>query len=1365
MNANACPRTEELSQLSVGLLTEEVAAQHESHISDCPKCQTSLQNLSVTDDLINSLRASDETDAELESITLSADVEELIPRLQQLDVRFTDDGNKDGIDVRMLLSPAKQPDEIGRFAGFRVLEYLGQGGMGIVFRAEDEALHRPVALKVLNPVLAASRVACRRFERETQAVAAFEHDHIVTIYQVGDEHGLPYFAMQLLDGESLGDRLRRETNLSPEQVLRIGREIATGLMVAHDRGLLHRDIKPDNIWLQSDRDRVCIVDFGLARLSDGESRLTAVGSVIGTPDYMAPEQAQGGDIDQRCDLFSLGCLMYHAATGKVPFERNTPVATLVAVSEQDVVPPEELNVDVPPRLSSLILRLLEKDPQRRPDSAEEVVAQIQQIEGSAEPPPAMPTISAGKLSPLWTAIIAAAATLLLSVLILKRTEHGTLVVETFDDAITADVRQEKILLRDTETGHEVEVSIGNNEIRPGEYEIVVKDHQSGLSFSTTSFSLLNGREKRVTVTLKPADSGSNVSGMSDVDSAQVAGQISDVGSDSDHAVASNKAAALAALTRSITMPATLPVKIAPGDALGGTALVQTPQRLNGLRSWTIETRDHRGPVEAIAVHPDGTLIATGGSDATIRIWDAMSQKLLQIIYDKSPLRKVEWSPDGRFLATISLTHTRILNAANYLAVYETQERAATLAWSPGCGVVAMQIGGIRFLHLDSMKVKPSFGITGSFSHRPWSPDGRFFATESGKLWDLSTQANVQTFSGNVVESVWSTRNNFLLLKRTRSSSSKVVDKVEVWDVDRFENIPISKVKHSREVRDGWSPKEMFTFAWSSDEKEISLDLTSLIDERAVEFEPRPTDQAASLSSAVDVCFGPDRRTFVGLYRGRAYVGNIESKELTPFAGFYGIMTSYVTGGSNEEMASYPYMAEGVAGTVWNLRTLSVNPNGHVRTREYRSPDGRRTALVKSAGKDEERNQLTIFDANEVEPLSVTPLSMGTSIWHAVRWSPDSRLLALHSFKTPSISILQPDNPKTPKFVFTRKVSRVNDRELRSLTGGLNTVPFDWSPSGDSFLWCGQEYVQIIDSKSFEVLHYLSEEPIAEPPEPKKSGNLLSAIFGSNRNRGQPPRTYPVTTAVNWSADGSMIAVGTSIPAAHKADPPAPHKIVVWKHDAEMETWSIIRTVEIPQEGNSSVSAKVKPRLLKFSPEGQRIAWENPCSVAHIETGEIISLPKDERSEFLAWADNGKIVVATSGPNGTRNCEYGIWNVLDNSLNLRPRRYFDHVRATTSGVAHLSESQMEYRDTNLNLLSTVLFSHSRDGTPAAVAVKPDGFYRNGSPNVDLQMVVMHDDGTQRLLTPQEFEAAFGWRNDPDAAFPDGVWKPKPWAKID
>jgi serine/threonine protein kinase len=335
--------------------------------------------LRAEDTLVEAMRAAGST---VEDATLEGPVVELITRLKDLraplltgSTNGSGAAEEDGLDF---LAPPQGPGELGRLGGYRVLRVLGAGGMGIVLHAEDLQLGRPAALKVLRPALAAGASARQRFLREAKASAAMRHDNVVTIYQVGEDRGVPFLAMELLEGETLEDRLQREGRLPAAEVVRIGRQAAIGLAAAHAHGLIHRDVKPGNLFLEMGR--VKLLDFGLARAAEGEMHLTQTGAILGTPAYMSPEQARGEAVDARSDLFSLGCVLYRACTGRLPFRGTNPSAILLALTTEQPRPPRADNPDVPPGLSALVLRLLAKDPARRPVSAREVADALGALE-------------------------------------------------------------------------------------------------------------------------------------------------------------------------------------------------------------------------------------------------------------------------------------------------------------------------------------------------------------------------------------------------------------------------------------------------------------------------------------------------------------------------------------------------------------------------------------------------------------------------------------------------------------------------------------------------------------------------------------------------------------------------------------------------------------------------------------------------------------------------------------------------------------------------------------------------------------------------------------------------------------------------
>jgi formylglycine-generating enzyme required for sulfatase activity len=269
------------------------------------------------------------------------------------------------------LEPCDAPDRIGRLGGYEVIDVVGRGGMGIVFRGYDPKLKRVVAIKAMTPELASSPVAVRRFLREARAAAAVSHDRIVTIFAVEDGSAVPFLVMEFIEGQSLQRKLAREAPLGLEETLRIALQIAEGLAAAHRQGVVHRDINPANILLENGVERVKITDFGLARAIDDGS-LTHSNLIVGTPLYMSPEQVNGQPVDHRADLFALGAVIYAMCTGETAFRADSLVAVLRRVSEESPRPVESVNPNVPGWLGAIIERLLAKNPNDRYQSATDV---------------------------------------------------------------------------------------------------------------------------------------------------------------------------------------------------------------------------------------------------------------------------------------------------------------------------------------------------------------------------------------------------------------------------------------------------------------------------------------------------------------------------------------------------------------------------------------------------------------------------------------------------------------------------------------------------------------------------------------------------------------------------------------------------------------------------------------------------------------------------------------------------------------------------------------------------------------------------------------------------------------------------------
>jgi len=256
-----------------------------------------------------------------------------------------------------------------RFGDYELLEEIGRGGMGVVYRARQIGLNREVAVKMILRGTLASAADLERFRAEAEAAARLDHTAIVPVYDVGQHDSRPYFCMKYVPGETLAQRLFRGP-LPPREAASILLQVARAVHVAHSHGILHRDLKPSNILLD-ENNRPHVTDFGLAKRQSDTGQLTKTGAVLGTPAYMAPEQAAGarGELGPASDVYSLGCILYHMLTGRPPFQAATPVDTLLMVLEQDPAPPRVHNPKVDRDMEMIALRCLQKPPDLRYVSA------------------------------------------------------------------------------------------------------------------------------------------------------------------------------------------------------------------------------------------------------------------------------------------------------------------------------------------------------------------------------------------------------------------------------------------------------------------------------------------------------------------------------------------------------------------------------------------------------------------------------------------------------------------------------------------------------------------------------------------------------------------------------------------------------------------------------------------------------------------------------------------------------------------------------------------------------------------------------------------------------------------------------------
>lgn len=261
---------------------------------------------------------------------------------------------------------------------YRLLRQVASGGMATVWEAEDAVLGRRVAVKVLHTHLAADEAVRERFRREGVAVARLGHPAVVAVYDTGEDEGIAFLVMELVEGRTLRDMLREDGPLPVAAAVEVVAQVAAGLAVAHERGIIHRDVKPANILVLPDG-RAKITDFGIARGESGtdmDEDLTRTGTIVGTAKYLAPEQVQGGPVDPRTDVYALGLVLYEALCGRPAFDGATELATAIARTQASPLPPRQVRVDVPRSVETIVMRTLARDPSSRFQSAADLRAAL-----------------------------------------------------------------------------------------------------------------------------------------------------------------------------------------------------------------------------------------------------------------------------------------------------------------------------------------------------------------------------------------------------------------------------------------------------------------------------------------------------------------------------------------------------------------------------------------------------------------------------------------------------------------------------------------------------------------------------------------------------------------------------------------------------------------------------------------------------------------------------------------------------------------------------------------------------------------------------------------------------------------------------
>jgi tRNA A-37 threonylcarbamoyl transferase component Bud32 len=612
---DAHPSPAQLDAFALGSLDDAALETIEAHVADCPTCQERAG--AAGDSLVDLLRqahARTESPRDAGAATATPTLAGAEAVLSQSEAPTL--AREETIDLC--------PSELAGHERYRLVRLLGEGGMGAVYEAEHRVMQRVVALKVIRQTITSNPAAVERFRREVRAAARLSHPNIVTTYDAEDVGATQFLVMEYVQGITLGRLVKERGRLPAAEACEYIRQAALGLQHAHERGMVHRDVKPENL-IRTAEGALKVLDFGLATLTAERSSggLTDSNVLMGTPDYMAPEQAEDPrTADSRADIYSLGCTLYYLLTGKVPFAAATPVLKILAHREEP--PPSVLAArpETPPALARIVTRMLAKKPQDRYQSPGDVAAALETFcrsetgrQGEKE---------TGSKKAWWIAagllllgLVAAAA-----VVYHIHTDTGELIVRTESDDVEVVVKQGGKVVRLVDAKSNAEITLV---LRSGAYELELLGAPKGLKLTLDKATLKRGEKvlARIERVAQPD---------AKVEKAPV--RVGEFLRFEPHANGANCIAFSEDGKR-----------VFSGGADG---VIHVSSAATGKLEFSL--RGHTSAVQSLAVHPDGLHLASGGADHTLRIWDLTARKQLHKLTNSSPTC---WycaiSPDGKKL--------------------------------------------------------------------------------------------------------------------------------------------------------------------------------------------------------------------------------------------------------------------------------------------------------------------------------------------------------------------------------------------------------------------------------------------------------------------------------------------------------------------------------------------------------------------------------------------------------------------------------------------------------------------------------------------------------------------------------------------
>jgi serine/threonine protein kinase len=777
-----CPPLSELERLVRGRCTEARANELCEHVGVCPACQARLESLSGSvGEVAEHLRTAEQHLPPRDSAywRIIENAENEIHQTILFNNNHSNGQSNNSIagntpvpqnELKLdFLQPTDKPNLLGRLSQFDILRVVGRGGMGVVLHAYDPSLARDVAIKVIDPELANNEVARQRFCREARAAAAVTHDNLVAVHQVNEDEpsGLPYLVMQLVNGESLEQRIKRAGKMSAGEVAKLGMQAAAGLAAAHKGGLIHRDIKPANILLESGGDRVKLTDFGLARAAE-DVKLTRTGFVAGSPLYMAPEQARGDEVDLRGDLFSLGTVLYEAATGTAPFEAKTPLAVLRRVSDETQMPLVRINPDIPQWLSDAVDKLLQKDPKDRYQSANEVaevfaaglseMRLLSPLDVPAEVCSGSRTGTARTRKHVcWKSLGCRVIPWVGGAL------AGTILVGTLGLLFHSDQPPANNTPPD-QTNNTPQIPSPGESIGPkptailaGESGAVwaitfLKDDRLVMGMESGTLKIWDWKKRTVSKSLDQPEGGNGNIWSAD---ASANGKYLMTATDDSAVTVWN----LQTYQVELSFPESISTKTAIFCPDG--RYLATGNRNSAVKIWDwsnqvafVELR-HRGTIHSLAYSPDGKSLASASSDGKVKVWDLREVnwerregpvRSMNLAEHKGAVYSVTYSPDGTKIASSGWDgFVRIWDASNGTQLQAIKAHDYD-AWSVSFGndgkwvASAGSDGGVRVWDVETGKEVFSYRGPRAFHVAKFAPDGTTLAAGGRdgtvKVWEL-----------------------------------------------------------------------------------------------------------------------------------------------------------------------------------------------------------------------------------------------------------------------------------------------------------------------------------------------------------------------------------------------------------------------------------------------------------------------------------------------------------------------------------------------------------------------------------------------------------------------------------------------------